>query len=467
MHKFGYHGQVLHVDLTNRAFRAVSMSEEWYRMYAGGALMGGYFLLRDTKKGVDALGEENPLVFASGVIAGYDAPALAQFGVAACSPAGAGELALAQCEGEFGRFLKGSGYDAVVIRGKSQTPVSLLIEDGVPRFAEAGWVWGNSALESANLFARAYGLRREAIVSIGQAGENRVRIASIVSGAGNQALGMGVGAVMGSKNLKSFMLRGGARPRAYDPEKLVGISASFSGAALKRRLSATHQAAAASDSRSIMERILDQYRSENPCPSCPFGCVHHIGSKEAPLAATSVNRWRAKSLAREPNPDIWLQANALCNSYGLDPVQARLTLLFAFECAEAGLVERDVEGFTMGDYASVLPLLTLLAERRGIGDILAGGVLGAAERIGGEAASIAERVIGRGEGQAAPVREDTAFALDALSLCPYAAQSRDLGPEFVREILFAVTGWETTSDDFNRWRMRRERLKALFALRES
>ncbi len=466
MNKFGYHGQVLHVDLTNRAFKAESMGAEWYRAYAGGALMGGYFLLRDTKKGVDAFSQENPLVFASGVIAGYDAPALAQFSVITRSPA-LGEMAMAQCEGEFGRFLKASGYDAVVFRGKAEKPTGLLIEDGVPRFVEAGWVWGNSALESANLFARAYGLRREAIVSVGQAGENRVYFAGIVSGAGNQASRMGVGAVMGSKNLKSFMLRGGSRPKAYDPEKLIGISAAFSGAALERALYASPSTSQASDSRSIMERILDQYRSECACPSCPFGCVHHIGSKEAPLAATSVNRWRAKSLARDPNPDIWLQANALCNSYGLDPADTRQALRFAFECAEARLVEADVEGFTMGDYASVLPLITLIAERRGIGGVFADGALGAAEYIGGEAVSIAKRIINRGEPQAAAVREDTAFALDALSLCPYASYSRDLGPEYVREILFAITGWETTVDDFNRWRMRRERLRALFALREN
>ncbi len=463
MHNFGYHGQVLHVDLTNRAFRAASMTDKWYRAYAGGALMGGYFLLRDTKRGVDAFSEENLLVFASGVAAGYDAPALSQFSVAARSPISGG-MAMAQCEGEFGRYLKASGYDAVVFRGKAKTPLALIIEDGVPRFIEAGWVWGNSALESANLFSRAYGLRREAIVSIGQAGENRVRFASIVAGAGNQSMQEGVGAVMGSKNLKSFMLRSGARPKAYAPEKLIGIGAAFSGASLERMLVASKDTGAG-DSRSIMERILDQYRSENPCPSCPFGCVHHIGSKDAPLAATSVNRWRAKSLARDPNPGIWLQANSLCNSYGLDPVQARLTLLFAFECAEAGLIDSDVEGFTMGDYASVLPLLTLIAERRGIGDLLSLGVWGAAERIGGEAVSIAERIMERGESHA-PVREDTAFALDALSLCPYASHSRELGPEFVREILYAITGWDITADDFNRWRMRRERLKALFALRE-
>ncbi len=207
MSKFGYHGQVLHVDLTRRAFKPETMAPEWYRTYAGGELMGAYFLLRDTKKGVDALAEESLLVFAPGIIAGYDAPGLAQFTVAARSPI-TREIAFAQCEGAFGRFLKACGYDAVIFRGKAKTPAALIIEDGVPRFAEAGWVWGNSALESANLFARAYGLRREAIVSLGQAGENGARFAAIVSGAGNQAAGMGVGAVMGSKNLKAVVVIG-------------------------------------------------------------------------------------------------------------------------------------------------------------------------------------------------------------------------------------------------------------------
>ncbi len=465
MDKFGYHGQVLHVDLTARAFKAESMPPPWYRAYASGALMGEYFLLRDTRKGIGAFSKENRLVFASGVLAGYGAPALAQFSVSARSPI-SGNIASAQCEGEFGRFIKASGYDAIVIYGKAKTPVGLLIEDGVPQFVEAGWIWGNSALESANLFARAYGVRREAVVSVGQAGENRVRFASIVSGSGNQAAGTGVGAVMGSKGLKSLMLRGGSRPKAYDPERLADINAAFSGAALERRLFASPAATEASGSRSILERILDQYRNENPCPCCPFGCVHHIGSKEAPLAATSVNRWRAKSLAREPNPDIWLHANALCNSYGLDPVAARLTLLFAFECAEAGLIASGVEGIPMGDYASVLPLITLIAERRDIGELFSGGALSAAKRIGGEAIAIARRIIKEGEPLAAPVREDTAFALNALGLCPYASQSRDLGPDFVRDVLFAVTGWEAGADDFVRWHRRRERMNALFKLRE-
>ncbi len=465
MEKFGYHGQVLHIDLNSRSFKAEAMDARWYRAYAGGALMGGYFILRGAKSGAQALGGENPLVFAASVPAGYDAPALAQFSAVALSPLSDG-IVSAQCEGEFGRFLKASSYDAVIFHGRAKNPVSLFIEDGVPRLVEAGWVWGSSALECASLMARDYGTRTDAIVSIGQAGENLVSFASVVSGAGNQAAPGGVGAVMGGKNLKSFMLGGGSRPKAHDPERLLELNASFSGAALGRALFSPPPAAQSADgSHSVLERILDQYRSESPCPSCPFGCVHHIGAKDAPLVATSVNRWRAKSLARDPDPDIWLRANALCNDYGYDPAALRQALFFAAECAEAGIVDSGVEGFSLREYATVLPLIELITERRGIGDILARGVMRAAELLGEDAVLIAQR-LKREDSYPADMREDTAFACAALSLCPYASKPDGLAPEHVRELLLAITGWDVKPSEFVRWNRRLRLIHSVCALRD-
>jgi hypothetical protein len=121
---YGYWGKVLHVDLSSHTWREEYFDEKWYRIYAGGGLMGTYFMLNETLPGVDPFAPENLLIFVSSVVAGLEAPGLARFSVVTKSPLSGG-IAEARCEGGFGRSLKASGYDAILIHGRATRPVYL------------------------------------------------------------------------------------------------------------------------------------------------------------------------------------------------------------------------------------------------------------------------------------------------------------------------------------------------------
>ncbi|MFK4996881.1 aldehyde ferredoxin oxidoreductase N-terminal domain-containing protein [Bacillus sp. N9] len=135
---YGYHQKIVHIDLTTRTTKIETMDENWYRVYAGGGLLGTYFMLRDTPAKIDAYDPENLLIFASSIIAGNDGPGLARFSVITKSPLSQG-IGETRCEGPWAQALKGSGYDAITIRGKSDTPVYIMIEEGKIDVKEASF----------------------------------------------------------------------------------------------------------------------------------------------------------------------------------------------------------------------------------------------------------------------------------------------------------------------------------------
>ena len=143
MTTFGYHGRVLHIDLASQTSRVEEPDETFYRLYAGGGLLGVHYLLKQTRPGIDPLGPENLLIFANSVVAGHPAAGLVRFIVCAKSPLtnGIGE---ARTEGPWAVSLKRSGYDALIVHGASPTPVGLMIDDGQVSFLDASQVWGKN-----------------------------------------------------------------------------------------------------------------------------------------------------------------------------------------------------------------------------------------------------------------------------------------------------------------------------------
>ena len=199
-------------------------------------LMGTALLLDGTSPALDAYSAENCLIFISSVIAGIEAPGLARFSVVTKSPLSQG-IAESRCEGPFGTFLKGSGYDAIVIKGKSEQPCYLKIENGKLSFHSAEDLWGTSTWHTTKKLEEIHGQEELQVASIGQAGENLVRFASIVTDYSIQAMRMGTGAVMGSKNLKALVIKGKNRPAIFDPEGLARLSREFHETMLKNTLS--------------------------------------------------------------------------------------------------------------------------------------------------------------------------------------------------------------------------------------
>ena len=425
--RYGYHGSILHVDLSRATSRVENMDDSWYRTYGGGGSFGAYFLLRDTPAGIDAFDEGNLLIFASSVIAGNDGPGLARFSVVCKSPLSDG-IAETRCEGPFGTWLKGSGYDAIVFSGKAPQPAIVSLEGGQVSFHPAGDLWGADTARTTVELERRFGGGVQ-VAAIGPAGENRVRYASIVTTCSIQAMRMGVGAVMGSKHLKAVALRGCAPPAVSDPEELSGLRGEFEARMRGNSLSMWQKdppgfsaAADLSDfdtayigyenyrsnlrvehSNYTRARYLPFFRGEIVCPGCPNDCIKMIDPRDAagrPARSDSGGRPesgdpRPAGIHQEvtgalgpnignPNLELMLEANVLCNELGLDPVSLGFTISFAMECFEQGiLTERETDGrpLRFGNEEIITPLIQDIAHRRGFGAVLAEGSRRAAARI--------------------------------------------------------------------------------------
>lgn len=488
MQKFGYHGQILHVDLSLKTFRTEVMDDDWYRTYMGGGLLGAYFLLRDTEKATKALDEANLLVFASSCVAGYDVPGLSVFSVVSRSPISGG-IAEAPCEGNFSHYLKRSGNDAIIFHGKSEMPVSLIIDDCVPRLVDAKWVWGKSPAECAKLYAKAYDADKEGIVAIGQAGENMVSYASVVSGSGNQAARMGVGAVMGSKNLKALVIRGGTKPPLAFPEKLEEIardcyaSISQNEAPVWKRL-ASEAANDADKGEITLEKVHSTYRGECQCPCCSGDCVTRMGDWEEPLEASSLNQWITGPLLNLWNFDLYLRANVLCNCYGLDPVSTARILKFFDYCVKNDLIGKEQGEIDYTGRSSILPLIALIAERIGIGGVLAQGIKRAAGLLDirpPDELDADESFMRRVPDMRCPEDEKRQLkdfvcethelhtlwgALGALDVCAFACHIMKAGPERIGELVGAVTGWDVSGREIMDLGERHNLMLRAYAARE-
>jgi aldehyde:ferredoxin oxidoreductase len=422
----GYWGKILHIDLTRQASRVEKPTENWYRLYAGGGLMGAFFLLRDTPPRIDPFSPQNLLIFLSSVVAGLEAPGLARFSVVTKSPLSEG-IAEVRCEGGFGRSLKTSGYDAVILSGQAITPTYLELNGDSVIFHPADHLWGQDTCAATDKIAEETGISSKGIAVIGQAGERRVRFASIISDYSVAAARMGAGAVMGAKNLKGLALQPGPLPEVADPACLKEISNRFLAEMPRNTLSMWQKdppgfsaAADLSDFdtayigihnyRSDLQvansdftraKYMDFYRGANPCPGCPNDCIKWI----APDAGTPD---RVSGIHQEvtgamgPNLGntslkLTLKVNELCNRYGLDPVSLGFSISFAMECFENGLITLEDSGglaLNFGNQDVILPMVEMIAARSGFGDTLAEGIRRSAQKIGKGAQAYALHVKG-------------------------------------------------------------------------
>lgn len=414
MANYGYNGKILYVDLSTQTARTVEHSENWYRLFPGGGLMGTKMLLDDTEPGLDCFDPASELIFVSGAIAGQKGPGLARFSIVCKSPLSGG-IGEARGEGPFAVALKASGYDAIAFTGASEKPVSVAVgPDGVT-FHSAEALWGKDTCETAFSCAKEFNVSPYNVAAIGLAGENKVRFASVVAGGANNAVRLGCGAVMGSKNLKALILKPGTTPACADPEAMERIAAQYAadvpgnplcmwqkeapGFSASADLSDYETAymcernfltdLSVSSSGYERQKYMDSYRGENPCPGCIGDCMKFIGPADAPLSLTSIHQEVTPALGPNLcNPDlsVVLKGNVLCNSYGMDPVSLGGVLSFAMELQEKGLLDTTRLGggepLCFGATTQILTAIEKIAKREDEGDILAEGVKRAAETIG-------------------------------------------------------------------------------------
>jgi aldehyde:ferredoxin oxidoreductase len=405
----GFHGRVLHVDLTQRAVWVSEPPPDTFRQYAGGSLLALRHLMLQTPPGLDPYAPEAPLIFASSVVAGHPYVGLPRFSVVAKSPL-TGGLGEARAEGQWGLALKASGADAVVITGRAARPCYLLVEAGRVGLEPAEDLWGADTAVTAERLGQRHGPEAR-VAAIGRAGERMVRYASIVTDSYFAAPRMGLGAVMGSKNLKAVVLAGGRAAPVAKPGVLADLTAAYA-----TRMSANPQTRVQHEPPGFGAWIgggevitgylgVENYRtshlpdlfgftaarllphlvwSDGGCPGCPNDCIKGFGSgagtlglHQEALAALGPGLGISDEL-------VVLELAATCQREGIDPVSLGFTLGWLFECVERGLIARDAAGAAgFGDLQAIRALVRAVAERDGPGDWLAEGVARAAARFGG------------------------------------------------------------------------------------
>ena len=424
--KRGYNGKILTVNLTDKSFVVTEPHEHYWRTFAGGGLLAAERLLRETPAGADPLGPDNALIFASSVMAGQPYVGLASLAVCAKSPLthGMGET---HVEGPFSASFKESGFDVIVIKGKSARPVLLEINQGKVAFVDGDEYWGKNVDAAVDALESKYGQGISTAV-IGTAGENLVRFASIVTNRSFQASRMGMGAVMGSKNLKALVIAKGERPPVADPAKAQELTDLYASRIPSNPLSDwqfqppgfaawvhTHGLDAALCTKNFREsafpgvenftpeEFMSRFKGNASCPGCPNDCFksftpESMADKPGLSKASAMHQEIMASMGANignADLDFLFESNILCNTLGMDPTSLGYVISMAIECLENGVVVPEIApSLTWGDTAGIRQLILDIAARKGAGNLLAEGVKVTSEKLGPKSTHYAMHIKG-------------------------------------------------------------------------
>jgi aldehyde:ferredoxin oxidoreductase len=408
----GYTNRVLRVDLSSGTFTEESLDEALIHDYMGGRGFGVKMLYDDLKPGTDPLGEDNELIFIAGPLAGTNAQSFSRYKVFFKSPLTGGYFKTCS-GGHMAREIKTAGFDAVIVRGKSDKPVYLWIHDGKYELKDAGYLWGLDCDDTHTLIREEQHDPNIRMGCIGPSGERGVKYAGIFSD--RRACGRGGGgAVMGDKKLKAIAFRGSREVELAD-------KAAFA-AAVKAQVneyknhpqfpifskSGTWIAEVTNlmgmyPTKNFQEGFVPDWKEIESAEylkllvrktGC-YSCMVHCGSlakiarggyggswTEGPEYETI---WAFTGPMRKADIGLTIAADYLCDRLGLDTISCGSSIGFAYELYDKGLItKKDTGGLELkfGDSKPVLELIRQIAYREGIGDLLAEGTREAARRIG-------------------------------------------------------------------------------------
>jgi aldehyde:ferredoxin oxidoreductase len=422
----GYAGKILYVDLTTGKIRTEKINEETAKQVIGGIGLGMKLYLSNSKAGVNPLSPENPLVLALGPVSGTMFPTGGNGHAFISKSPATGGVGEAVSHGTFGAELKRAGYDAIVLTGKAEKPIYLWIDDDSTQILDASAVWGKSPSETEDAIKDELGDFYIRVASIGLAGEKQSNMASIINEKTRAAGRTGLGAVMGSKNLKAIAVRGTRDIAVAKPDEFMDMVKEFhermKGPAGQRyRTTGTvdnlmvqnqlyclptrnfNQSRFDSAEKVSGEVLNDRYLAKIiACNSCAMRCEHEALVREGPYKGTLARMEYDNLWALGPNVgverlDSIIKAAELCNFYGLDATSTGVTIAFVMDCHEKGILTHEqLEGVDahFGNGDAVIQLINKIGARDGIGDMLADGVKVASEKIGKNSAELALQIKG-------------------------------------------------------------------------
>jgi aldehyde:ferredoxin oxidoreductase len=421
---YGWTGQLLRVDLTAGKITKEPTNMKWAREYIGGRGLGTRYLYEEIDPAKDALGPDNKVIFATGPLTGTYAPTGGRYMVLCKSPL-TDAIACSNSGGYWGPELKFAGYDMVILEGRSPKPVYLWINDGHAELRDAAHVWGKTTDECEDIL-RAETDPQARIAGIGPAGENLNRVACVINDKSRAAGRSGVGAAMGSKNIKAIAVRGTGAVTAADPlkfgelvfEVMRELSASpttsmaLAGMGTASTVGFTNtvgilptenfqrgqfEQANNISGQTIANTVLKRNKG---CYSCPIGCARVTEMKSPTdfgLGTPKVHRGEGPeyetifglgSDCGVGDLDAVLYANYLCNLYAVDTISAGGTIATAMELAERGYIPQEDLAevgaeLRFGNAAAVIRCLEIMSYPRGkFSRLLAEGGYRLAEHYG-------------------------------------------------------------------------------------
>jgi len=405
--------KIAYINLSNGEIETASIPLEMRKLYLGGRGMDMYLLYNHTKQGIDPLGPDNVLLVSAGVLGATLASASSRTHVAAKSPL-TGFVGSTNMGGFFAPELRWAGFDHLVIKGKAKKPVYLWINDGEIEIRDASNVWGQGVFDTQESIRQELGDEEVKVMCCGPAGENLVRFANVMTGLKDAGGRTGMGAVMGSKNLKAIAARGTMDIEIKHPEQALAYDEQIVNKVNRTKFTQIMQKwgtmfiYGVTNSTGLVrcqnfqlnqlvggdiecEYIEDVSFGTEGCFGCVIHCRHKYIIKEGPYAGTYAQGPEYTSQGAFGmevgcnNFNTVLVGNHLVNTYGMDTLETGSMIAWAMELYEKGiLTDKDTDGLRLewGNDEAVLEMVRRIAERKGLGDILAEGPLRAAKKIG-------------------------------------------------------------------------------------
>ncbi len=426
----GYSGKILHVDLSNGTFFVEEPDTKFYRKYIGGACFGAYYLLKEMGPGIDPFAPENVIVFSISSIPGAPISGNSRHCVTTKSPL-TGTLASSEGGGFWAPELKFAGFDAIVIKGRSEKPVYLWIHDGEYELRDATHLWGKITGDVQDAIRKELGDEKIKVAQIGPAGEKKVLYSGISNDLKHFNGRNGMGAVMGSKNLKAVALRGTQRPEFHDMDTITTMAKSFAdtvknndfyrlfrlhgttlnvewngptgGLPTKNWTMGNFEQEHKLSGETYYNEMMDE---PGTCWACAQQCKRDIKAgitkpytlepKYGGPEYETIGMCGSNLLIDDLHAIS--RANEIASQYGMDTISLGGTIGFVMECFEKGILTKEDTGGIeahFGDGDALVQLAELTGKREGFGDRMAEGTYRLAKQLGPEAERIAVHVKGK------------------------------------------------------------------------
>jgi aldehyde:ferredoxin oxidoreductase len=386
----GYHGRFLKVDLTRGRCTEMPLAPDDLQNYIGGATLAAALIYDHVQPGMDPLAPESPLVFATGPMTGTSIPMVSRYAVCAISPL-TGYWGESTSGGKFPFRLKGTGYDGLFITGRAPSPVWLAITEDGAAIRPADDLWGQDTYRTQQAIRDTLGRSDVSTACIGPAGENGIAFAAVMNDRGRAAGRCGMGAIMGAKNLKAVTVAGRRKPAYADKagvnalakEALGAIRNNLSAVALKEygtlfymdMAMALGDAPARYYTKSVFpaEKVSGQALRQRytvgsyACQGCPVGCgrtVKVAGPDRKEVDGPEYETTGALGpLCMNFDLDVIVEANHLCNAFGMDTISAGVSIAYAMYLFEKGVLTEDNAGMAIqwGDGETILRLIRMMA----------------------------------------------------------------------------------------------------------